>query len=116
MSKTPDAKSRLTGLLSISHDKDVDGLNAAAIVWRYAKAKGLKFDMILTDYGSFDQAFSKVAKRRHTLIVITDLGIDRLGVGLQQDIVKHFYRQRPRGRTVGHVDLSRAVNCRVVIA
>ncbi|MHA1939256.1 MAG: hypothetical protein ACW97O_13680, partial [Candidatus Thorarchaeota archaeon] len=60
MSNTPGAKSKLTALLSISHDKDVDGLNAAAIVWRRAKAKGLKFDMILTDYGSFEQAFSSV--------------------------------------------------------
>jgi oligoribonuclease NrnB/cAMP/cGMP phosphodiesterase (DHH superfamily) len=85
MSKAPDTKSRLTGLLSISHDKDVDGLNAAAIVWRYAKSKGLKFDMILTDYGSFDQAFSKVAKRRHTLIVITDLGIDENSLTLAID-------------------------------
>ncbi|MHA2140111.1 MAG: DHH family phosphoesterase [Candidatus Thorarchaeota archaeon] len=76
MSKTPGEKAKVKSLLSISHDKDVDGLNAAAIVWRYAKSKGLDFDVILTDYGSFDQVFSKVAKRRQTLIVITDLGID----------------------------------------
>ena len=49
------------------------------------EAKGLKFDMILTDYGSFDQAFSKVAKRRHTLIVITDLGIDENSLNLAMD-------------------------------
>ncbi|MFW9862685.1 MAG: DHH family phosphoesterase [Candidatus Thorarchaeota archaeon] len=85
MSKAPGAKSKLTGILSISHDKDVDGLNAAAIVWRYAKSKGLKFDMILTDYGFFDQAFSKVARRRHTLIVITDLGIDENSMNLAID-------------------------------
>ncbi|MHA1925557.1 MAG: DHH family phosphoesterase, partial [Candidatus Thorarchaeota archaeon] len=85
MSNTPGAKSKLTALLSISHDKDVDGLNAAAIVWRRAKAKGLKFDMILTDYGSFEQAFSSVAKRRHTLIVITDLGVDENSLTLAID-------------------------------
>ena len=32
---------KITSLHSISHDKDVDGLNSAAIVWRYAKSKGL---------------------------------------------------------------------------
>ncbi|KXH76601.1 MAG: hypothetical protein AM326_02410 [Candidatus Thorarchaeota archaeon SMTZ-45] len=85
MSETPGAKTKLTSLLSISHDKDVDGLNAAAIVWRYAKSKGLKFDMILADYGSFDQAFLKVAKRRHTLIVITDLGTDENSLTLAID-------------------------------
>jgi oligoribonuclease NrnB/cAMP/cGMP phosphodiesterase (DHH superfamily) len=85
MSNTPDAKTKFESLLSISHDKDVDGLNAAAIVWRYAKSKGLHFDMILTDYGSFDQAFSKVTKRRQSLIIITDLGIDENSLELAID-------------------------------
>ncbi len=76
MSNTSGAKAKVNSLLSISHDKDVDGLSAAAIVWRYAKSKGLDFDVILTDYGSFDQVFSNVANRRQSLIVITDLGID----------------------------------------
>ena len=67
---------RITSLLSISHDKDVDGLNAAAIVWRYAKAKGLDFKAILTDYGSFEQIFSMIGNQRATLIIITDLGMD----------------------------------------
>jgi oligoribonuclease NrnB/cAMP/cGMP phosphodiesterase (DHH superfamily) len=65
-----------SSLLSISHDKDVDGLNSAAIVWRYAKSKGLGFNVILTDYGGFEQVFSAVAMRRNTLIVVTDLGMD----------------------------------------
>ena len=67
---------KITSLLSISHDKDVDGLNSAAIVWRYAKAKGLAFNAILTDYGSFEQVFSTISKKRNTLIIITDLGMD----------------------------------------
>jgi oligoribonuclease NrnB/cAMP/cGMP phosphodiesterase (DHH superfamily) len=67
---------KITSLLSISHDKDVDGLNSAAIVWRYAKAKGFDFKAILSDYGSFEQVFSAVAKQRDTLIIITDLGMD----------------------------------------
>jgi len=67
---------KITSLLSISHDKDVDGLNSAAIVWRYAKAKGLDFKAILTDYGSFEQIFSTIGKQRDTLIIITDLGMD----------------------------------------
>lgn len=72
-----DSKSKkITSLLSISHDKDVDGLNSAAIVWRYAKTKGLEYDVILADYGSFEQVFSKAASRRHTLIIVTDLGLD----------------------------------------
>ncbi|MFW9845555.1 MAG: DHH family phosphoesterase, partial [Candidatus Thorarchaeota archaeon] len=71
---------KVKSLLSISHDKDVDGLNAAAIVWRYAMSKGLDFDVILTDYGSFDQVFSKVSTYRQSLIVVTDLGIDESSV------------------------------------
>lgn len=67
---------KITSLLSISHDKDVDGLNSAAIVWRYAKAKGLDFKAVLTDYGSFEQIFSTIGKQRDTLIIITDLGMD----------------------------------------
>lgn len=69
-------KRRLDSLLSISHDKDVDGLNSAAIVWRYAKSRNLDFDVILTDYGGFSDTFSAVAVRRNTLIVITDLAMD----------------------------------------
>ncbi len=72
-----EAKARtISSLLSISHDKDVDGLNSAAIVWRYAKAKNLDFKAILTDYGSFEQVFSTIGKQRDTLIIITDLGMD----------------------------------------
>jgi oligoribonuclease NrnB/cAMP/cGMP phosphodiesterase (DHH superfamily) len=63
-------------VLSISHDKDVDGLNAAAIVWRYAKSKNMDYGVILTDYGSFESVFSKVAMRKKTLIIVTDLGMD----------------------------------------
>jgi len=69
-------KKKIGSLLSISHDKDVDGLNSAAIVWRYAKSKGLDFDMVLTDYGGFVRTFSSVATRRNTLIIVTDLGMD----------------------------------------
>lgn len=75
-SSTSAEMKRISSLLSISHDKDVDGLNSAAIVWRYAKSKDFDFSVILTDYGSFEQAFSTVASRRNTLIVVTDLGID----------------------------------------
>ena len=67
---------KLKSLLSISHDKDVDGLSSAAIVWRYAKSKNMDFSVMLTDYGSFEQVFSKVAKRRDTLVIITDLSVD----------------------------------------
>ena len=49
-SKTATAK--ISSILSISHDKDVDGLNAAAIVWRYAKSKDIEYNVVLTDYGS----------------------------------------------------------------
>ncbi|MFW9794704.1 MAG: DHH family phosphoesterase [Candidatus Thorarchaeota archaeon] len=74
--KSESKTRKITSLLSISHDKDVDGIASAAIVWRYAKAKGLDFSVILTDYGSFDQIFANVAKRRDTLIIVTDLGMD----------------------------------------
>lgn len=67
---------KLKSLLSISHDKDVDGLNSAAIVWRYAKSKDMDFTVMLTDYGSFEPVFSKVAKRRDSLVIITDLSVD----------------------------------------
>jgi oligoribonuclease NrnB/cAMP/cGMP phosphodiesterase (DHH superfamily) len=69
-------KKKIKSLLSISHDKDVDGLASAAIVWRYARTKGLEFKAILTDYGSFEQVFSNLANQRDTLIIITDLGMD----------------------------------------
>jgi oligoribonuclease NrnB/cAMP/cGMP phosphodiesterase (DHH superfamily) len=93
MSNIPGAKTKFESLLSISHDKDVDGLNAAAIVWRYAKSKGLHFDMILTDYGYFDQAFSKVTKRRQSLIIITDLGIDENSLELAIDSLSRAVTQ-----------------------
>lgn len=67
---------KITSLHSISHDKDVDGLNSAAIVWRYAKSKGLDFSVTLTDYGAFGPIFSSIASRRNTLIVVSDLGVD----------------------------------------
>ena len=67
---------KIIALHSISHDKDVDGLNSAAIVWRYAKSKGLDFSVTLTDYGAFELVFSSVASRRDTLIVVSDLGMD----------------------------------------
>jgi oligoribonuclease NrnB/cAMP/cGMP phosphodiesterase (DHH superfamily) len=74
---------KISSLLSISHDKDVDGMNSAAIVWRYAKSKGLEFNVVLTDYGAFEQVFSSVASRRDTMIVVTDLGMDET----TQDVV-----------------------------
>lgn len=70
------APNKIRSIFSISHDKDVDGLNSAAIVWRYAISKKLKHDVILTDYGSFEQVFSKVGGLRDTLIVVSDLGMD----------------------------------------
>ncbi|MHA2177369.1 MAG: DHH family phosphoesterase [Candidatus Thorarchaeota archaeon] len=79
MSEGPESETKskkITSLLSISHDKDVDGVVSAAIVWRYAKAKGLDFKVQLTDYGSFDQIFASISKRRDTLIIVTDLGMD----------------------------------------
>ena len=72
----PKTVRKITSLHSISHDKDVDGLNSAAIVWRYAKSKGLNFSVTLTDYGAFEPVFSKMAARRNTLIVVSDLGMD----------------------------------------
>ncbi|RDE14925.1 MAG: hypothetical protein C4K48_05310 [Candidatus Thorarchaeota archaeon] len=74
---------RITSLLSFSHDKDVDGLASAAIVWRYANSKALEFGVNLTDYGAFEQVFTGVASRRDTLIVVTDLGMDET----TQDII-----------------------------
>ena len=80
---------KITSLLSISHDKDVDGLASAAIVWRYAKAKGLDFKATLTDYGSFEQVFSSIAKQRDTLIIITDLGMPKMnGIELSKQILE----------------------------
>ncbi len=74
--KTTSNTKKITAVLSISHDKDVDGLHSAAIVKRYAKSKNLKHDVILTDYGGFDKVFAKVAAYRNTLIIVTDLGMD----------------------------------------
>jgi oligoribonuclease NrnB/cAMP/cGMP phosphodiesterase (DHH superfamily) len=73
-SKTPATKRG--SVLSISHDKDVDGLIAAAIVWRYAKSKNMDYSVHLADYGSFESVFSKVSMRKKTLIIVTDLGMD----------------------------------------
>ncbi len=71
-----DPSSKISSVLSISHDKDVDGLASAAIVWRYADSKNLKHEVMLTDYGGFNQVFSKVALFRNALIIVTDLGMD----------------------------------------
>ena len=73
---SPTSAAKISSVLSISHDKDVDGLNAAAIVWRYAKTKNLDYSVLLTDYGSFESVFSKVALRKSSLIIVTDLGMD----------------------------------------
>ncbi len=73
---TRTASPRFTQCFSISHDKDVDGLVSAAIVWRYAKKKGLKHSLELTDYGSFESAFKRVAELKNALIIVTDLGLD----------------------------------------
>jgi oligoribonuclease NrnB/cAMP/cGMP phosphodiesterase (DHH superfamily) len=75
-SSTSSNTKTIDSVLSISHDKDVDGLHSAAIVKRYAESKGLKHDVILTDYGGFEKVFSKVAAFRNTLIIVTDLGMD----------------------------------------
>ncbi len=74
--KEPPRTRRIGSCFSISHDKDVDGVASAAIVWRYAKKKGLDHDVVLTDYGSFESAFSRVRDLKDTLIIITDLGLD----------------------------------------
>ena len=84
---------KFTSLLAISHDKDVDGLNSAAIVWRYAKAKGLDFKAILTDYGSFDQVFSIISKQRDTIIIITDLGMDETVIDVVETGLKRAVEQ-----------------------
>ncbi len=71
-------KPSIKSIFAISHDKDVDGLNSAAIVWRYAKSKGFEFSVALTDYGAFETVFSNVASRRNSLIIVSDLGVDDL--------------------------------------
>ena len=76
MSTEKTKKRKLESLLSISHDKDVDGLTSAAIVRRYALSRNLEFDVLLADYGDFEDVFSSVSLRKDTLIVITDLGMD----------------------------------------
>ena len=76
MNDSGKAAAKIASVLSISHDKDVDGINAAAIVWRYAKSKNMDYNVILTDYGSFESVFAKVAMRKKTLIILTDLGMD----------------------------------------
>ncbi len=81
MSAEKSKKRKLESLLSISHDKDVDGLSAAAIVRRYALSRGLEFNVLLTDYGDFKEVFSTVSLRKNTLIVITDLGMDESSLG-----------------------------------
>ncbi len=68
--------SKITGLFSISHEKDLDGIASAAIVQRYARQKGLLYSVLLTDYNVFGSAFSTVASLKNTLIVVTDLGMD----------------------------------------
>ncbi len=80
----PDAspKNKVNALHSISHDKDVDGINAAAIVKRYAMQKDIRHSLALTDYGGFDQAFRDVSRLRNTLIVVTDLGMDEEALAL----------------------------------
>ncbi|UCE10047.1 MAG: hypothetical protein JSW61_13920 [Candidatus Thorarchaeota archaeon] len=67
---------KISSILSVSHEKDVDGLCASAIVARYAESKGMDFDVILTDYGTMDVVFKKIGSRKNSIIVITDLGLD----------------------------------------
>jgi oligoribonuclease NrnB/cAMP/cGMP phosphodiesterase (DHH superfamily) len=84
---------KVTALLSISHDKDVDGIASAAIVWRYAKEKGLDFKAVLTDYGSFEQVFSYLSTQRDTLIIITDLGMDDTVIDVVENGLKKAVAQ-----------------------
>ncbi len=92
---------KISSLHSISHDKDVDGLNSAAIVWRYAKTKGLDFSVTLTDYGGFEPVFSSIASRRNTLIVVSDLGVDETTVDI---VLKSLSRAISQGCKVVWLD------------
>jgi oligoribonuclease NrnB/cAMP/cGMP phosphodiesterase (DHH superfamily) len=77
MTESGESKTaRIGSILSVSHEKDVDGIMASAIVSRYAKSKGMKFDVILTDYGSLELVFKKIGSRKNSIVVITDLGMD----------------------------------------
>ncbi|MHA2374705.1 MAG: DHH family phosphoesterase [Candidatus Thorarchaeota archaeon] len=77
MSDSASSKAlHIESIFSISHDKDVDGLNAAAIVLRYARSKDLNHEVLLADYGAFEIIFSQVAVLRNALIIVTDLGMD----------------------------------------
>ena len=101
MNPSKSAPKKIESLFSVSHDKDVDGLNSAAIVWRYAKTKNLHHDVILTDYGSFEQVFSKVGGLRNTLIIITDLGMDE---PILDKIVKNLKRAVSQGCRIVWLD------------
>jgi oligoribonuclease NrnB/cAMP/cGMP phosphodiesterase (DHH superfamily) len=92
---------KISSLHSISHDKDVDGLNSAAIVWRYAKTKGLDFSVSLTDYGGFEPVFSSIASRRNTLIVVSDLGVDETTLDI---VLKSLSRAISQGCKVVWLD------------
>ncbi|MHA1637048.1 MAG: DHH family phosphoesterase [Candidatus Thorarchaeota archaeon] len=101
MNPSTSAPKKIESLFSISHDKDVDGLNSAAIVWRYAKEKNYKHDVILTDYGSFEQVFSKIGGFRNTLIIITDLGMDE---PILDKIMKNLKRAVSQGCRIVWLD------------
>jgi oligoribonuclease NrnB/cAMP/cGMP phosphodiesterase (DHH superfamily) len=64
-------------------------------------SKVLDFNVILTDYGAFEQVFSSVASRRETLIVITDLGMDET---TQETVVKGLSRAISQGCRVVWLD------------
>ncbi len=67
---------KITGVFSISHEKDLDGIVSAAIVRRYANKMRLAHSLMLTDYNVFESDFSAVSSLKNMLIVITDLGFN----------------------------------------
>jgi len=76
MTEKKEPKLQVSAVRAISHEKDLDGLSCASIVWRYAQRKGLVYNVTLTDYNAFEQVFPTFAGLRNTLLVVTDLGMD----------------------------------------
>jgi len=101
----PAAK-KTSSVFSVSHEKDVDGLLSAAIVWRYANSKAQKHSILLTDYGSFEAVFPKTASMRNTLIVVTDLGLDAHSIGIVVGSLKKAVAQGCRVVWLDHHDWS----------
>ncbi len=74
---TSDKSKKYSKVLIISHAKDPDGICSAAISIRYAMKKNMEYKTLFLDYGDLEEYFPNLKSYHDTLVLITDLGIDK---------------------------------------